>query len=140
MKEQIINQFTNCSWFRRGILVVDSWYSTLVNGRYEMVPLGTKTYRRRFFIRQATDEELQNAGLSEITSGVLMLHTEFDVPFSDGRPVDFEKDGEIISGVTLSSVITWHGYKYRILKFGDWSDWKHRYYFLDKMSKEGVHA
>lgn len=140
MKEQIINQFTNCSWFRRGTLTVESWYSVLENGRFNNKSLGVKTYRNRFFIRPATEEEIQNAGLGEINSGVLMLHTEFDVPFSDGKPVCKEIDGEQVCGVTLSSVITWHGWKYRILKRSDWSDWRHRYYYLDKMTKEGTYA
>lgn len=140
MKEQIINQFTNCSWFRHGTLVVSSWYSTLVNGRFSNIDLGTKTYRRRFFIRPASEEEIQNAGLGEINSGILMLHTEFDVPFSDGKPVDVEVDGETVKGVTLSSVVTWHGWKYRILKREDWTDWRHRLYYLSRMTKEDTHA
>lgn len=140
MTNSIIGSFVNDPWFRRGNLVVKSSYASLQNGRYVEHDLGTKTYRRGFFIRPATDIEVSNAGLSEITEGVLALHTQFSIPFSDGKPVDYEIDGNIVSGVTLSSIVIWHGYSYRILKFGDWTEWDHRSYFLDRMSKEDIHA
>lgn len=140
MKTRIINQFTNCAWFKRGVLSVRSDYSKLQNGRFNIFYSVDKSYTRRFFIRPATDEELTNAGLLEVAKGALMLHTEFEVPFSDGREVTVTVNGEEISGVTLSSVITWHGWKYRIMQKADWSDWGHYYYFLEKMIKKQTYA
>lgn len=140
MRDRIINQFTNCAWFKRGVLKVRSDYSKLQNGRFSVFYSDSKSYTRRFFIRPATDEELTNAGLLEIAKGALMLHTEFEIPFSDGREVTITIDNEEVSGVTLSSVITWHGWEYRIMQKADWSDWGHYYYFLEKMTKKQTYA
>lgn len=136
--KSIIQQFTQDSWFRRGKLKVISFRQ--YNDRGEMVKeeLPEKIYTRKFFIHTATEKEIKNAGLSETTEHRIVMHLEFPLKFSDGKPVNFElPDGRTVKGVTASDVIEWGGYRYKLTYAGPWSEWRHWYYIAEKIGQAG---
>lgn len=133
----IIQQFTNNSWFRRGKLQVQSYRSYLKDGVMVTEPTTLKTYTRKFFIHTASEQEIKNAGLSEIVDQSIILHLEFPLNFSDGTPVYYEESGEDpIEGVTVSDVIIWNGYRYKLVYHGPWNLWRHWYYIATKINQE----
>lgn len=133
----IIQQFTNDSWFRRGKLVVHSFRSYPVDGEYVKEEVGVKTYSRKFFIHTATEADVVNTGLSEITTHRIVCHLEFPLNFSDGKPVDITlEDGTVVKGVTVSDEIEWNGYRYKLVYHGPWNLWRHYYYIGEKLNQE----
>lgn len=133
----IIQQFTNDSWFRRGKLTVHSFQSYPVEGEYIKVALPPKVYTRKFFIHTASDKDIKNAGLSEISDHTIIVHLEFPLNFSDGKPVTYTlEDGTQVEGVTVSDEIEWQGYRYKLLYHGPWSHWRHWYYIAQKINQE----
>lgn len=133
----IIQQFTNNSWFRRGKLQVQSYRSYLKDGVMVTEPTTLKTYTRKFFIHTASEQEIKNAGLSEIADQSIILHLEFPLNFSDGTPVTYEKSGEDpVEGVTVSDVVIWNGYRYKLMYHGPWNLWRHWYYIATKINQE----
>lgn len=134
----IIQQFTNNSWFRRGKLQVQSYRSYLKDGVMVTEPTTLKTYTRKFFIHTASEQEIKNAGLSEITDQSIILHLEFPLNFSDGVPVKYTLEDETeVEGVTVSDVVIWNGYKYKLMYHGPWNLWRHWYYIATKINQEG---
>lgn len=135
--KSIIQQFTNDSWFRRGKLVVHSFRSYLVDGEYVKEETSVKTYTRKFFIHTASDKDIKNAGLSEITDHTIIVHLEFPLKFSDGKPVQYAlEDGSTVEGVTVSDEIEYQGYRYKLMYHGPWSEWRHYYYIAQKINQE----
>lgn len=133
----IIQQFTNNTWFRRGKLQVQSYRSYLKDGVMVTEPTELKTYIRRFFIHTATDQDIKNAGLSEITDQTIVVHLEFPLNFSDGVPVEYTlTDGTVVQGVTVSDVIIWNNNRYKLMYHGQWNFWKHWYYMATKINQE----
>lgn len=134
----IIQQFTNNSWFRRGKLMVQSYRSYLKDGVMVTEPTTLKTYTRKFFIHTASEQEIKNAGLSEIADQSIILHLEFPLNFSDGVPVKYTLNDETeVEGVTVSDVVIWNGYKYKLMYHGPWNLWRHWYYIATKINQEG---
>lgn len=134
----IIQQFTNNAWFRRGKLQVESFRSYLKDGVMVTESLGVKTYTRKFFIHTASEAEIRNAGLSEITDHTIVAHLEFPLNFSNGVPRSYElPDGTTAEGVTVSDVIIWNGFKYKLVYHGPWNLWRHWYYIAVKINQEG---
>ena len=134
----IIQQFTNNSWFRRGKLQVQSYRSYLRDGVMVTEPTTLKTYTRKFFIHTASEAEIRNAGLSEITDHSIVAHLEFPLNVSDGKPVSYElTDGSTVEGVTVSDTILWNGYQYKILYSGPWNLWRHWYYIAVRINQDG---
>lgn len=135
--KSIIQQFTNNTWFRRGKLQVQSYRSYLKDGVMVTEPTSLKTYTRRFFIHTATDQDIKNAGLSEIVDQTIVLHLEFPLNFSDGVPTNYTlEDESVVQGVTVSDVILWNGNRYKLMYHGQWNHWKHWYYIATKISQE----
>ena len=133
----IIQQFTNCSWFRRGKLQVQSYRSYLKDGVMVTEPTELKTYTKRFFIHTASDKEIKNAGLLEVVDQSIVVHAEFPLNFSDGKPVTYTLEDETtVEGVTVSDVIIWNGNRYKIIYHGQWNLWKHWYYIATKINQE----
>lgn len=134
----IIQQFTNDSWFRRGKLVVHSFRSYPVRGTYVKEEIGIKTYSRKFFIHTASEAEVKNAGLSETVDHSIVMHLEFPLRFSDGKPTEYTLgDGTVVKGVTVSDEIEWNGYRYKLVYHGPWNLWRHWYYIAVKLNQEG---
>ena len=134
----IIQQFTNNSWFRRGKLQVQSYRSYLKDGVMVTEPTTLKTYTRKFFIHTASEQEIKNAGLSEIVDQSIILHLEFPLNFSNGEPVIYEESGEEpLEGVTVSDVVIWNGHRYKLMYHGPWNLWRHWYYIATKINQEG---
>lgn len=134
--KSIIQNFTNDSWFRRGVLKVQSYKSYMYKGQMLKEAEPIKTYTRKFFVHQTTDKDIRNAGLSEITEQTIVIHCEFPLNFSDGKPVEYTlESGEQVKGVTVSDDIFWQGDKYKIIYHGNWSLWRHFYYIASKISK-----
>lgn len=133
----IIQQFTNNSWFRRGKLQVQSYRSYLKEGVMVTEPTTLKTYTRKFFVHTASEQEIKNAGLSEIVDQSIILHLEFPLKFSNGAPAKYElPDGTIVEGVTVSDVIIWNGFRYKLMYHGPWNLWRHYYYIATKINQE----
>ena len=133
----IIQQFTNNSWFRRGKLQVQSYRSYLKEGVMVTEPTTLKTYTRKFFIHTASEQDIKNAGLSEIVDQSIIVHLEFPLKFSNGAPVNYElEDGTVVEGVTVSDVILWNGFKYKLVYHGPWNLWRHYYYIATKINQE----
>lgn len=133
----IIQQFTNNSWFRRGKLQVQSYRSYLKEGVMVTEPTTLKTYTRKFFIHTASEQDIKNAGLSEIVDQSIIVHLEFPLKFSNGAPVNYElEDGTIVEGVTVSDVIIWNGFRYKLMYHGPWNLWRHYYYIATKINQE----
>lgn len=133
----IIQQFTNNSWFRRGKLQVQSYRSYLKEGVMVTEPTTLKTYTRKFFIHTASEQDIKNAGLSEIVDQSIVVHLEFPLKFSNGAPVNYElEDGTIVEGVTVSDVIIWNGFRYKLMYHGPWNLWRHYYYIATKINQE----
>ena len=138
----IIQQFTNNAWFRRGKLQVQSYRSYLKDGVMVTEPTTLKTYTRKFFIHTASESEIRNAGLSEITEHTIVMHMEFPLNFSNGTPVHYEIEDESgeehsVEGVTVSDVVIWNGNKYKLMYHGPWNLWRHWYYIAVKINQEG---
>lgn len=134
----IIQQFTNDSWFRRGTLTVVSFREYNKRGRMVKEELGRKTYTRKFFVHTATEKDVRNIGLSETIEHKIVLHLEFALNISDGRPVEYTlDDGSKVQGVTASDEIIYEGYRYKILYSGPWSQWRHWYYIAERINQEG---
>ena len=133
----IIQQFTNNSWFRRGKLIVHSFRSYPVKGRYIKEEIGVKTYTRKFFIHTASDKDMVNAGLSETVDHSIICHLEFPLNYSDGKPVTYTlEDGTKVQGVTVSDEIEYNGYRYKLIYHGPWGQWRHYYYIAHKLNQE----
>ena len=133
----IIQQFTNNTWFRRGKLQVQSYRSYLKDGVMVTEPTELKTYTRRFFIHTASDQDIKNAGLSEIIDQTIVLHLEFPLNFSCGVPVSYTLEDEtVVQGVTVSDVVIWNGNRYKLMYHGQWNFWKHWYYIATKINQE----
>lgn len=135
--KSIIQQFTNDSWFRRGKLQVQSYRAYLVDGEMIKEALPLKTYTRKFFIHTSSDKEILNAGLSEVTRHSIIMHLEFPLNFSDGKPVTYTlEDGTQVEGVTVSDEILYQGNRYKLIYHGPWSQWRHWYYIAEMINQE----
>lgn len=135
--QSIIQQFTNNSWFRRGKLIVRSYLSYYQNGELVKLPQPDKTYTRKFFIHTASEQDIKNAGLSEISDHSIVCHLSFKLNFSDGKPVEYTLSGGTkVQGVTVSDEIYWNGYWYKLMYYGPWDRWRHHYYIASKINQE----
>lgn len=135
--QSIIQQFTNNSWFRRGTLKVRSYRSYYKEGVMVKEVLAEKTYTRKFFIHASSDQDIKNAGLSEISDHNITCHLAFKLNFSDGKPTTYTlEDGTVVEGVTVSDEIHWNGYWYKLMYYGQWDRWRHHYYIASKLNQE----